>query len=97
MEPMAGDPSDIALDEIRAKYAERTRLIARKAKKSAGILAVNTVLALMFAEGMPLQSFFQPVGQILLVTWVVAFAFAGMDLVALVGARSLRRDADRIP
>lgn len=94
---MAGDPSDIALDEMRAKCAERSKLIGRKAKKSALLLAANTILAVLFLKGMPLHSLFNPVGQILLFTWVLAVAFAGMDLFALIGARSLRRELDRIP
>ena len=88
MKPMDSDPSDIALSEIRTKYAERSKLIGRKTKKSALILAANTILAVMFLKGMPFNSFFYPVGQILLVTWVLAVAFAGMDLCALIDARS---------
>jgi hypothetical protein len=97
MERMAPDASELELHEIRAKFAERSRLIARKTKKSAAVLAINTVLAVMFAKGMPLHSFFHPVGQILLVTWALAFALVGMDIFAWIGARSLRKELDRIP
>ena len=83
------------LNRARVAFVETSKLTSRKSKKSAVLLAVNTVIVTIFLKGMPLHYLFRPLGQILLVVWVLVFAVAGFDLIALLGNRSLRRKVDR--
>jgi hypothetical protein len=81
---MAGEPHACS-EEVQAACAARSRLASRKFKKSAAVLAVNTVAAAMFLKGMPLHFLFQPLGQILLILWVLVVAATGFDVIAVIG------------
>ena len=97
---MAGQPEmseEETTERSRIAFSERSKCIAHKTKRSALLLAANTIVAAMFLKDMPLHTFFQPVGQVLLVTWVLAAAAAGFDLTALIGDRCLKRKLDQIP
>jgi uncharacterized membrane protein (DUF4010 family) len=87
--------ADAALDRIRAAFSERSRLIARKTRKSGCVFAISIAAATMFLKGMPLHSLFYPFGQILLVVCVLTFAVAGFDVAVLVCDWFDRRKLDR--
>ncbi len=89
------DPGAEALKRVRAAFSERSTLIVRRTKKSAILLATTTAVAGLFLNGMPLI-LFRPWGQVLIDIWVLVFASAGFDFVALIGDRSLRRKLDQI-
>lgn len=89
------DAEAAALDRIRAAFSERSKLIARKAKKSGCVFAISTTAAALFLKGMPLHSFFHPWGQIVLVLCALAFAIALLDTTVLLGDWVDRRKLNR--
>jgi hypothetical protein len=92
---MSDAEADAALDRIRVAFSERSKLIARKTKKSISVLAVITAAATLFLHGMPLHSLFHPWGQILLVLFVLSFAVASFDVTVLLGDWFDKRRTER--
>jgi hypothetical protein len=86
---------DEAFDRLAAAFSDRSKLVARKTKRSASVFAVSIGGASMFLKGMPFHLLFRPWGQILLMLAALAFAVALFDVAILIGDRLNRRKLDR--
>lgn len=96
-EPDVSDAeADAAFVRIRAAFSERSKLIAKKTKRSVCVFVVSLIVSSMFVKGMPLHPWFYPLGQIVLVFCGLAFALAGFDATVFIGDWFDRRKLDRI-
>jgi hypothetical protein len=96
-EPGVSDAeADAAFERVRAAFSERSKLIARKTKRSVCLFAASLIVSSMFLKEMPLHPWFYPSEQIVLVFCGLAFALAGFDATVFIGDWFDRRKLDRI-
>lgn len=101
--PTAPSTLDAAESEVEgaersiiAKTDEAIRRARVGLKKSLLLLALILVANVPFLRGMPLHTYFVPLGQVLLVSFVLAFAWAAIACSGFMSARSYRREAHEL-
>jgi hypothetical protein len=81
---------------IIAKTDEAVQRARIGLKKSVSLLALILVTNVPFLRGMPLHTYFVPWGQVLLVSFVLAFAWAGIACSGFISAWFYRREAHEL-
>ena len=69
---------------IRTKTAESIRKTKANLVRSLGGLLVLSVAVMPFLHEMPLNSYFRPIGQLLIIAWALAFLYSVIGAVALI-------------
>jgi hypothetical protein len=81
---------------IRSKTADAVQRAKTRALKSLLIFLLLALASVPFMHGMPLNSGFQPWGQVLLIGCALAFAWTMIESSSFVFARSFQKSAEKL-
>jgi cation transport ATPase len=84
-----------AEESIRVKTAESVRRAKATLVRSVFVFLCLLALTVPFMAGMPMNSFFQPWGQLLLIACYLALAFSGFAFSGFLTVRSYKRSLEK--